>query len=453
MLGDRKFEFVRLIWIDYAGIRRCSVVPRTRLDAIAKTGVGLGCACLFLPSWGDSPPSSDPAGQATGECRLIPDLTTLKQLPWLPSESMALVHMHREDTGEPWDCCPRTALAKALEGMEEEYGITLVADFECEFTLFDTSEPVPLDELPLPIESSVYCQTSAFEAASPVLQQICLSLEDLGQSVEQVHAESAPGQFEIVTAFGPALEAADKFVYRKESISAVAHRHGMTASFLPKIDINQAGNGCHIHFSFVDVVTRETAFESSTRPHNLSALAESFAAGVLRHLPALMIFTAANPNSYHRIKPSTWSGAYQCWGVNNREVPLRLVGLPGQPSTLNFELKTVDGTANPYLALVAIIAAGIAGLSKGYALPEPVFGDPAVFDEETREEKGIKLLPASLKEALEAYEGDEVFRKVLLEVTGSETLCRVYPVIKQSECEKLSGLSLDEQAKMLYARF
>ena len=132
---------------------------------------------------------------------------------------------------------------------------------------------------------------------------------------------------------------------------------------------------------------------------------------------------------------------------------MRLVGFPGRPSTINFELKTVDGTANPYLALTAIVAAGLAGLNKGYALPEPVFGDPAVFDEKTREEKGIKLLPTSLEAALEAYKQDEVFRNSLLELTGSETLCRIYPVIKQSECEKLSGLSLDEQALWLYARF
>jgi glutamine synthetase len=198
--------------------------------------------------------------------------------------------------------------------------------------------------------------------------------------------------------------------------------------------------------SLIDAVTGDSAMADDSRPHGLSALGEAFAAGVLRHLPALLPFTAANPNSYRRIKPSMWSGAFRCWGVNNREAPLRLVGAPGRPETVNFELKAVDGTANPYLALAAIVTAGLCGIRGGYTLPAPVFGDPAGVD-------GQEPLPSSLEEALAALEADVEFRAALEGTLGSETLCRVYPIIKRNECVALSGLSLEEQAAQLWARF
>jgi glutamine synthetase len=237
---DKQFEFVRLTWIDYAGVRRCRVVPRSRLESIKETGVGYAYACLFVPAHADAPPTSDPAGQATGESRLIPDMATLQPLPWSPGESMVLVNMHREadtpgmPTAGPWDCCPRTVLAHALQQLEEEAGVSLMAGFECEFTLFQAPAP-GATSLPVPIDQTVYCETAAFDTASPVLQQICAALEEMGQSVEQVHAEAAPGQYEIATRYSPALDAADALVFRKEAICSVARRNGMAASFLPKI--------------------------------------------------------------------------------------------------------------------------------------------------------------------------------------------------------------------------
>ena len=452
------FEFVRLVWVDYAGIRRCRVVPRKRFEEIKEFGIGFASACLFLPCWGDCPPSTDPAGQATGECRLIADVSTLKQLPWQPQacESMALIHMHSETTGDPWDCCPRTVLAHALQLLEEEVGVVLMAAFEFEFTLLHKKSTTNgSSSFPAPIDTDVYCQTSAFDAASPVLQEICSSLEQLGQTVEQVHPESAPGQFEIVTAHCRALQAADDCVFCKEAICGVARKHGLTASFFPKLFKDQAGTGMHCHLSFVDAVTADPVMADCNRPHTLSLLGEAFIAGVLHHLPALMPFTAATPASYARIQPSTWSGAYQCWGVSNRETPVRLLNslMNRRPESVNFEVKTIDATANPFLALAALISAGLSGIRQGLSLPEPVFGDPATISSSEREALGIVRLPESMEAALAALEKDPEFQTVLQEATGSETLCRMYPLVKKSECEKMNVLSLEEQAAMLYARF
>jgi glutamine synthetase len=354
-------------------------------------------------------------------------------------------------------------LFHALELFELEVGVEFKAGFEIEFSLL-REKPINIDSASsssttkpsiTPIEESVYCQTSAIDGeAGPVLKQICASLEQLGQTIEQFHAESASGQFEIVTGYGPALEAADNLVYKKETIDAIARRNKMTASFLPKIFPDQSGNGCHLHFSFGDPENADSnLMADSSKPYSLSALGEAFAAGVLRHMPALMPFTAANVNSYERIKPSTWSAAYKCWGVNNREAPLRLVGLAGKPGSLNFELKTVDSTANPYIALTAIIAAGISGIRKGLSLSSPVQVDPATLSEEQRIKEGIVLLPSSLPRALDEFEKDVEFKKILVEVTGSETMCRLYPIVKGSECEKMSDMSLLDQAEQFYNRF
>jgi glutamine synthetase len=364
--------------------------------------------------------------------------------------------MASEFDATAWDACPRTILYHALELFELEIGVELKAGFEVEFVLLEEKSNNSTNSSTItPIEESVYCQTSAIDGkAGPVLKQICTCLESLGQTVEQIHAESASGQFEVVTEYGPALEAADNLVYRKETIDGVARLNKMTASFLPKIFPDQAGNGCHVHLSFGDPENSDSnLMADSSRPYSLSALGEAFAAGILHHLPALMPFTAAHVNSYERIKPSTWSGAYQCWGVNNREAPLRLVGLAGHPESINFELKTVDGTANPYLALTAIIAAGISGIRKGLSLPSPIQVDPASLTEEQRDKERLKLLPGSLQEALDAFEQDEEFKSVLLLVSGSETICRLYPIVKKSECDHVGGMPLLEQVEKFYRRF
>jgi glutamine synthetase len=237
-------------------------------------------------------------------------------------------------------------------------------------------------------------------------------------------------------------------IYAKETICAVANQHGMTASFLPKLLADQAGNGCHCHFSLVDN-SGNNATSDSERRFSLSAMGEAFAAGIVAHLPSIMPFAAANPNSYHRIAPSTWSGAYHCWGVNNREAPCRLVGLAGRPDTVNFELKAMDGTANPHLCLVALIAAGLRGVREGMLLPETVQVDPATLPAEKRPQR----LPPTLGESLRLLDCDTEFKAAFAEAAHSDVLLRVYAAVKCSECDVLEGMSLPEQVERLSARF
>lgn len=187
-LQKSKDGWVRLIWVDCAGVRRCRVVRRSRLEQI-KT-IGLCYACLFLPCDKDEPPEH-PAAAPIGEMRLGFDPSTLKPLPWRPKDAMALAYMYtyydqtNVHLSKPWECCPRRALENALKWLENAHGINLICGFELEFILF--KEPEPGMAKPItPIDHSRYCQTSAMENAADILDEMCCSLEELGLTIVQV---------------------------------------------------------------------------------------------------------------------------------------------------------------------------------------------------------------------------------------------------------------------------
>jgi glutamine synthetase len=170
----------------------------------------------------------------------------------------------------------------------------------------------------------------------------------------------------------------------------------------------------------------------------LTSDGEAFAAGVLTHLPALMAVGAPGVVSYLRHVPSHWAGTYACWGLENREAALRMVtGSPGATaSAANVEVKCFDLHANPYLVFAGVIAAGMAGLSSGAALPDPVDVDPAVLPEAELAARGIRRLPQSLREATVAFAGDAVVRSAF-----GEPLSTSIVAIRESELELFDGES------------
>jgi glutamine synthetase len=296
----------------------------------------------------------------------------------------------------------------------------------------------------------IFLISSCFPCA--VLDEICAALEALGVTVEQLHSESAAGQFEIATGPAGADAAADRLLLTREAISAVAARHSMVASFLPKLSQYQAGSGCHCHISLWK--NGANVMWNPERKHGLSEIAEFFFAGVLQHLPGLLPFLAASANSYRRLQPRTWSGAYKCWGINNREAPIRV--LPphnGDPAAANCEIKSFDATANPYVGLAAIVAAGIRGCKKGLRLPDPVVVDPGTMSAEERDAEGIVRLPGSLGEALAALRDDGELIRALGSTMGGDTVTRVYAAVKTSEWARFSGMSLEEEAAILVSRY
>jgi glutamine synthetase len=227
----------------------------------------------------------------------------------------------------------------------------------------------------------------------------------------------------------------------RNTIRAVGVRHGLRTSFSPKVDAAGVGNGGHVHLSLGR--DERNLMAGGSGAFGLTDEATGFASGVLEHLPALLAIGAPSVASYLRLVPQHWAGAYACWGLENREAALRMVtGSRGSEEwAANLEVKCFDLHANPYLMLAALLAAGTAGLDSGATLPEPVNVDPAALGEDALAERGIKRLPGTLREAVDAFTQDDVLRAAL-----GEPLVSAITAVRESELELFDGASPEEVA-------
>ncbi|EEF42861.1 Protein fluG, putative [Ricinus communis] len=369
---DNGVSFVRVIWVDTSGQHRCRVVPIKRFNDVVKTnGLGLTLVSMGMTSAVDGP-ANETNLTGVGEIRLIPDLSTQRRIPWMKQEEMVLADMHIKPS-EAWEYCPREALRKVSNVLKDEFNLVMNAGFENEFVLLQSASREGKEEW-IPIDSAPYCSTAGYDAAAPILHEIVAALHSLNITVEQLHKEAGKGQFEIALEYTTCTISADNLIFAREVIRAISRKHGLLATFVPKYAVEDLGSGSHVHISLSQ--NGENVFMASggSSRHGISIIGEEFMAGVLLHLPSIMAITAPLPNSYDRIQPNTFSGAYQCWGKENREAAIRTSCPPGVLDGLvsNFEFRSFDGCANPYLGLAAIVAAGIDGLRRHLSLPEPV---------------------------------------------------------------------------------
>ncbi|KAJ4904775.1 glutamate-ammonia ligase [Raphanus sativus] len=400
-------SFVRVIWVDTSGQQRCRVVQAQRFNrSVKKNGIGLTHASMGMTSFYDGP-AEESKLTGVGEIRLVPDLSTKRTIPWTMQESMVLADMLLKP-GEAWEYCPRETLRRVSKVLKDEFDLVMNAGFENEFYLLKNVVREGKEEY-VPFDVGPYCSTSSYDAASPIFHEIIPALECLNIPVEQFHAESGKGQFEVSLGHTIAFHAADNLVYTREVIRSVARKHGLLATFVPKYDLCDIGSGSHVHISLWK--NGENVFPASgkTSAHGMSSIGEEFMAGVLFHLPSVFAVLAPLPNSYDRIQPNTFSGAFQCWGKENREAAIRTASPPGAPDGLvtNFEIKACDGSTNPHLSLASVMAAGIDGLRRHLQLPDPIDTNPADVADT------LKRLPETLSEAVEALEKNKVLHELL----------------------------------------
>jgi glutamine synthetase len=391
--------WVRFVFVDHAGIPKAKAVHRDGFEGRARAGVGLAKGVLALDPSGALHPESGLS--PVGECRLIPDLSTITPLPFARGQAMVSCNMTEPDASTPWEGCPRSALKRML-GRLSESGYRSLASYEAEFYVWGPEGP--LDKTP-------YAGSYALTPASDFVAELAYALEQMGVSPEQCHAEVGHGNLELSVGEDDALAAADKRVMVLEAIRGVAHRMGLETTMAPKPYLEGAGNGHHLHVSLYEDDS-PLLFDASGA---LSGPGSGFVAGILEHLSAVMAFTAPSPNSYQRLAPGMWASAYAAYGLDNREAAVRLASpVAGRESaTANVEIKPVDVTSNPYLALAAVLAAGMDGIERGLDPGEPTMVDPATLSDEERASKGIRPLPASPDEALDALEEDDVLVEAL----------------------------------------
>jgi glutamine synthetase len=422
---DRGVRLVRFLWCGNDGTIRAKASSRNGLAGRLTAGIGLTVAMQAMNSLDLLQPV---AGMGpVGEVRLVPDLETFRVLPYAPHSGAVLTDHVRLD-GTPAPACQRSFLKRMERGLADR-GLVLHAAFENEFSL-----ATKVDGAYVPVDSALCFATIGMTASQDYVDELVAALESQRIPLDQYYAEMGHGQQEISTAHAPALQAADEQLLVRETIRAVATRRGLVASLAPKPWPENAGNGCHIHFSLWE--GKSNRFYDGSREDHLSDTARSFIAGVLAHLPGLCALTAPSFNSYHRIVPQFWAGAFRCWGHDNREAPVRVPSpfRGSEEASTNAELKASDASCNPYLAIGGLIAAGLDGLERGLEPPEPVEVDPATLSDSERAARGVDRIPATQAEALDALAADGL----LLGALGEE-LAGSYMAVRRSEWEAYSA--------------
>jgi glutamine synthetase len=391
-----------IVTTDLAAITRGRPVPADRLSKYAEAGVGWVPANLCLTPF-NIIADPNPWG-STGDLRIIPDMEARYHTDLTGGSTpfdMVMGTITDLD-GVPWEACPRTRLAEALAALKAETGLSVLATFEQELCLI-SEEP-----------GAHAFSFEALRRAGPFAPVLRSALEDAGVRPEMVLAEYGAHQFEITCEPADALVAADRAVVIREITREVARNLGTRASFAPKPAPDGVGNGVHIHFSLLDAEGMPATYDPSG-PGRMSAVASRFAAGILRHLPAITALTASSVPSYLRLQPHSWSASYTSLAEKDREASLRIcptvtIGGRDPARQFNLEYRAADATANPYLALAAIVRAGLEGIRAGLPAPPVTTGDPSAMTDAERAAGGLDRLPLSLGAALDAFLADDVVR-------------------------------------------
>lgn len=419
---------IRFLYCDNGGIIRGKAAGRNSLRERMSGGIGLAVAMQAMNSLDQLQPIEGLG--MVGEVRLVPDPRTFRVLPYTPHTAALLCDLVELD-GTPWSICPRTFLRHQLENAHGEFGLTIMAAFEPEWTLARRTQ----DGSYTAIDDSLGFSTIGMTTPATLIDEIVAALEAQNLRVEQYLSELGHGQQEISIGPASALEAADNQLVYRETVRSVAWNQGLIASFAPKPFSTQPGNGSHLHLSaWAGDRGDMNLFYDRSDQYSLSQMGYYFIGGILAHLPALVALTCPTVNSYRRLKPGNWATAYSCYGPDNREAAVRIVSpLRGKESdTSNLEIRACDNTCNPYLALGGIIAAGLDGVRRKLHPGEDlkVLIDPNTLPADEREARGITRLPENLSLALDALEKDTL----LTEALGSH-LTRAYVAVKRSEVE------------------
>lgn len=421
-------QLVRFLYCDLSSMIRGKTTNISRFAERVQSGIGLVKGQLSMNML-DEPQAETGLG-ATGEVRLVPDLSTFSILPYAVRQAQVLCNLV-ELNHSPWTLCPRAVLNRQIENAAG-LGITVQAAFEPEFSL-----GWMVDGQYVPIDKGVCFSTDAMNRASEFISRFVDALESQGLNVEQYYPELGHGQHELSIRHAPAMVAADRQIIYRETLRGIALQLGLDASVAPKPFENQAGNGCHLHLSLWNANGIKNLLVGDGE---LSEVGRQFVAGILEHLPGIVSVSCPSVNSYRRLKPRSWSSAYTCWGYENREAAIRIPTTywGNEEGSTNIEIKCVDSSANPYLALAAIIGAGLSGIEKQLTPPPPIEVEPSTLSDDACKSGRIKRLPDSLKSALAELKSDSLLETIL----GSD-LVRTFSIVKESETIMFGGKDVE----------
>jgi glutamine synthetase len=396
LIAEKGIEYFFCSFVELTGAPKAKLVPASHIEDIAKDGAGFaGFACGNV---GQGPHDPDICS--------VPDFRSLTVLPW--RKNIAWVPGNLHVNGEPWPQCPRTVLSTQLE-RARKMGYVFHVGIEPEFMLLKRNgsgayEPWdPLDMLGKPCYD-----LAALHRNLDVMTTLLSYMQELGWDPYANDHEDANCQFEINWTYSDALTTADRTTFFKWMVRTVAEQQGLWATFMPKPFGHLTGNGAHVHLSLADAGTKANLFEDHSAELGLSQLGRWFLGGVLSHARALSAILAPIVNSYKRLirgaprSGATWAPVYVTYGSANRTQMVR-VPAPGR-----FEIRVLDGAANPYLAFSAILAAGLDGVGNKTDPGLVNHGNLYEVPEEELAARKIGFLPTTLAEALDSLEQDSV---------------------------------------------
>ena len=341
-------EFVYVQWLDFLGQLRCRCLPLSEFKTLIDNNRTISISNGNLGTLQND--HASPVCNPIGSIDVEPDISSMRPMQHLGpiQQAMSVMARFTDENGKGLELCPRSALQATLDELTTKYQVQFLVGFEIEIA-FCKRNPASDDDIFSPMDTVHAWGTltdQQYMTSMPFMMAITLALRNMGVQVQQLHSESGAGQYEFVLPPMPPVEAVDTLIQARQAITQIAATKNLRATCHPQ-PFEAVGTGAHAHISF-----------NSIDGSDVQNIDRMFMASVLEHMSALCAFTMPQTDSYKRVAADSWSGGtWIAWGTQNREVPLRRVGVEQR-----WELRCLDGFANMYLALHAIFGAGLLGL-------------------------------------------------------------------------------------------
>jgi len=397
MAKENDVKFIRLWFTDLLGQVKSFAITDSELEGALTNGMGFDG-------------SSITGYQDIEESDMIamPDPDTFSLLPWRPREKavarMICDVLNPDKT--PYEGDPRYVLKRALEQAKRMGFDHYYLGPELEYFYFKNDQSTEI------LDKGGYFDLTTLDVASDLRRETVLALEQMGVNIEYSHHEVAPSQHEVDMRYKDALEMADSVITYRVAVKEIASKFGVYATFMPKPIFGQNGSGMHTHQSLFK--GDKNAFFDSKSKDNLSGVAHSYIAGLLKHSKEICSIFAQTTNSYKRLVPGYEAPVYIAWSRRNRSALVRVPQYhPGQEKATRCEFRAADPVCNPYLTFAAMLSAGLEGIEKGYKVPSPMEQNLYHLSDAERKEKGIETLPDSLGTAISITEESSLVKNVL----------------------------------------
>lgn len=396
LIDENEIKYIRLWFTDILGYLKGMSITRSEIEAVLDHGQGFDGSSIegFVRI-------------EESDLNAIADLDTFTIFPWsINSERVALLFCDiQTPDGKPYEGDSRYILKRLLNEIARD-GYTAYLGPEMEYFYFKNSQSPEI------IDKGGYFDYATIDASTKMRKKTVTALESIGVQVECSHHEVAPSQQEIDLKYQDALKMADFSMIYRLVVKEIALAEGYYATFMPKPIFGVNGSGMHVHQSFFK--EGRNAFFSDDDTYNLSDIAKSYVAGLLKHIKEMCLVTNQWVNSYKRLVPDYEAPVYISWGRRNRSslvrVPMYRVG---REEATRVELRSPDPACNPYLAYAVMIAAGYEGVKNGYKLEEPIEENIFHMDKKRRKRLRINTLPGSLENAIREFKKSKLMKRVL----------------------------------------